>query len=252
MQFGNWNFTPSIFLSAVAIVVFTLFISLGFWQLDRAGQKQDLRTEVINRQTAVEIDINQPKTARLDKDAMKWRRVRATGAYDDELQILLDNQVVNSRVGYFVYTPFKLDGEPVWALVNRGWVATGKDRSVIPDIAVNNGRHDLTGVAKPFPLPGLILGEQIVENMGGNIYRLPNMEPELVNKIVNQNLLPYVIRLDQESHYGFKREWRLPGSKRNMHLGYAFQWFLLAATLLVIYIAVNLRKIKNVTRENDD
>jgi len=34
-----------------------------------------------------------------------------------------------------------------------------------------------------------------------------------------------------------------------MHLGYAFQWFALAATLLIIFVALNWKKTKAVQQD---
>ena len=38
-------------------------------------------------------------------------------------QVILDNQVQNTKAGYYVYTPFQLDDSEHVVLVNRGWLA---------------------------------------------------------------------------------------------------------------------------------
>ena len=58
-------------------------------------------------------------------------------------------------------------------------------------------------------------------------------------------LMPYIIRLDPGSKYGYVRKWAKPDSGEDVNLAYAFQWFLLAITLLLIYIIVNVKKIQD-------
>jgi len=43
---------------------------------------------------------------------------------------------------------------------------------------------------------------------------------------------------------GFVRNWPPPGERITMHLGYAYQWFGFALTLLVIYIVLNVKKVE--------
>ena len=50
-------------------------------------------------------------------------------------QILIDNMVNGERAGYFVITPFALQGGG-WVLVNRGWVPLGASRAERPAIPV--------------------------------------------------------------------------------------------------------------------
>ena len=56
---------------------------------------------------------------------------------------------------------------------------------------------------------------------------------------------PFVVRLDANSNAGgFVRNWPPPGERVSMHLGYAYQWFGFALTLLVIFIVLNVKKVE--------
>ena len=59
---------------------------------------------------------------------------------------------------------------------------------------------------------------------------------------IHDKLLPHIIKLEPESEGGFNRDWREPGSGKEKNLGYAFQWFAMASALLIIFLAVNLKK----------
>jgi len=158
------------------------------------------------------------------------------------MQLLLDNQVREGVPGYYVFTPFRLAGSGQYVLVNRGWVAAGPDRSVPPDINTVTGPVEITGIAKDAPFSGIKLDESTTETMTENLVRVQRLKLENIAGLTGKTLLPYVVRLAPESDHGFVREWQLPGSGEDRHLGYAFQWFALAATLVLIYLLVNLKK----------
>ncbi|MFQ5661271.1 MAG: SURF1 family protein [Gammaproteobacteria bacterium] len=252
MRIGVWQFSPKIWPTVATGLMFPLLVSLGFWQLDRADQKERLRQQFEQRIQSAPVDINHALDQRVKSTEMIWRKVIAAGTYEPRYQFLLDNQVEQAQAGYFVYTPFKLDAGQTGVLVNRGWIAAGARRSFVPDVGLGDAGARLSGVAKPFPGTGLLLGANLEEDLGGGIFRMQQIELSRVEAITNMNLLPYVVRLDKDATGGFRRVWRLPGSGKAKHLGYAFQWFLLAATLLVIYFFVNLKKIEQGPGENDD
>jgi surfeit locus 1 family protein len=57
------------------------------------------------------------------------------------------------------------------------------------------------------------------------------------------SLLPFVLRLSPASEQGYTREWQLrTGLTPERHLGYAVQWFALAAALLTLCIWVAVKR----------
>ena len=243
MQIGAWQFTPNLWPSVATLVILPVLLALGFWQLDRADQKRTIHTEFLQHQADEIIDLNSAHSLRVNKNEMMWRNVKVSGQFETSMQVLLDNQVVNSVAGYYVYTPFQLMNEDAWVLVNRGWLAAGNDRNVSPDFGeVENTDTEITGVAKDVPLTGILLGDEKIEQMSEDVFRVQRINLQEIEELVEHDLLPYVIRLHAGSANGYHRNWRLPGSGEERHLGYAFQWFAMAAVLLIIYIVVNLKK----------
>jgi len=53
---------------------------------------------------------------------------------------------------------------------------------------------------------------------------------------------PWVLLLSPQAEDGFLREWQPGGMPATRHLGYAVQWFALAAALAIIYVVVNVRR----------
>jgi surfeit locus 1 family protein len=241
VRIGHWTFSPKLWSTIVTILIIPVFISLGFWQLDRAGQKRALHADYLERQASEVINLNHEKTIRNNMDDMLWRKIKAEGAFDETVQILLDNQVMNNQAGYFVYTPFQLINENIWFLVNRGWVATGNDRNLLPELRKTNVQVTITGSANNVLSSGISLGNAIDEQLTPGIYRLRSINIAHISDLVGKKLMPYVLNLDSESQHGYMRQWRMPGSGETVNLGYAFQWFAFAATLLIIYVVVNTK-----------
>jgi surfeit locus 1 family protein len=242
MRAGHWQFSPRLWPTIAVMILLPVLVSLGFWQLDRAEQKRMIHGQFLSRQSVPFIDLNFEKERRTDKNAMLWRNVKARGTFDGNLTILLDNQVMHGEAGYYVFTLFRLDDENVRLLVNRGWLPAGNDRNNPPPVSTPDTGVEIIATAKDVPVTGMRLDNKSAETMTDKIIRVPNIELDQIAGLAGQKLLPYVLRLRPESDHGYLREWHDPGSGEERHLGYAFQWFALAATLLVIYLVVNLKK----------
>ena len=241
MRVGSWQFSPGFWPTLATLLVFPLFIRLGFWQLDRASQREQGHAQFVQRQQDPAIDLNNPDALRLEKAKLLWRNANVRGRYANE-HITLDNQVVNEEPGYFVFTPFRLADTELWVLVNRGWVPVGDDRSKLPEITVPTTEAKITGVINDAPPKGLFLDNAPIETMAPSVYRVQNLDFGKLAVLTKHDLLPYIIALAPDAENGYVRVWHIPGSGREKNLGYAFQWFAFAALLLVIYGAVNLKR----------
>lgn len=241
---GKLCFSPRLLTSLLALVFFCLFVFLGFWQLDRAEYKRTLFAEFETRQSNGAISLDQDKIKQLKKEDILWQSVNITGQFLEQYQILLDNQVEQGQAGYYVYTPFKIEGSEQVVLINRGWLPIGNNRQTSPEIVTTNNIVDITGVIKNVPKTGMLLKEALPETLGDTVYRVQRINIEELQNLTGTSLLPYIVRLSADSGHGYRRQWHAPGSGESRHLGYAFQWFAFATVLLVIYLLLNVKKIK--------
>ncbi len=226
-------------LLAVALSVTALFVGLGMWQLDRADQKRATFAEFQDRGNASEVDLNLRRVD--DGVAVAGYRATAAGRYRG-VTILLDNQVHRGRVGYLVYTAFELNGRNESVLVNRGWISAGPDRNRAPEVATPTASHHFEGRLSPPPQGGLRLkGSDLIEPFGDGMWRVQAIDFADLTTIVARELLPITVLLDDDAPYGFARVWTPPGSGVDRHLGYAFQWFALAITVVVVTLVLTLR-----------
>lgn len=238
MSGSRRRFRPALIPTLVTLILFPILVGLGFWQLDRAQQKRAIQAEYDARSNESPVNIG---PLLQDAETLRFYRVMAKGSYEPDYQVLIDNRIQDGRVGYYVITPLRIQGSDMRVLVNRGWVPLGASRQDLPKIETPTGSQAVTGVAtvpsaRVFQLaePAPITDEwQIVWQ---------HMDMKRYESAVPFSIQPVVILLDPDSSTGgFDRQWMRLDAGIAVHQGYAFQWFMLAVALLVIYVVVNLR-----------
>jgi len=218
----------------VYLCLLTVLLALGMWQLDRSKQKQALLKS--QEQAVATETLHLSATIENDAEALRYRQVDATGHYDAAHQFLIDNQISDGKVGYFVLTPFILAGETKAVLVNRGWILLNRNRSVLPDLPIHNVQATIVGRINHFPSVGIKLaGAEIPTEAWPSIVQV--VDANVLAKKLGYSLFQFQVELARELPDGFKREWRsstimLP----EQHVAYAIQWFALALTLTVLFI----------------
>jgi len=218
-----------------------LLLALGTWQLGRAAEKRafleqqeqaSASSAIIELSTAIEIDA----------DAVRYKKVQAAGHYDQRHQFLIDNQINDGKAGYFVLTPFVLPGETKAVLINRGWIPLNKDRTILPDVHINEQHTVVTGRINRFPAVGIKLaGAEIPTDSWPSVVQV--VDGQVLAKKLTYPLFPFQIELDKDSPEGYKRDWRasiimLP----EQHTAYAIQWFALALTLTILFFWFSCKK----------
>lgn len=241
----NRVFKPGLLPSTAFIIIFPALIMLGFWQLDRAEQKEAIYVSYLKKTKEPPLNLNLLSSDEVTEDEI-WRKAEAVGTFIQDGHVLLDNQVQNGVPGYFLYTLFQFEAENKIILVNRGWIAAGAYRDTLPVIQTPTGKLVLRGTVKPVPETGIVLGDNLTELFPGNIKRVQRLVLDDIEKKEGVRLIQVILRLDGESSYGYSRNWQEPGSGKEKHQGYAFQWFALAGVLLVIFLLLNTRKIDNI------
>ncbi len=239
MRFGSIEFSPGRWPSLITLIVFGILMSLGFWQLDRAEQKKVLLGEFSGgtAQAPFRLDENIESF-----DDLQYQFAIAAGTYDAERQFLQDNRTRNGVAGYEVLTPLRLEGSDLAVLVNRGWIPLGASRAQLPGLPVAEDGREIIGRIKRVSLDGFRLGEE--ELREGWPYRIQRIDTEYLGDELGYRLMPIILLLAPEERDGFVREWHplTFGPERNV--GYAVQWFGLALALAIIYLAVNLHRVK--------
>ncbi|PTB99833.1 SURF1 family protein, partial [Thalassospira xiamenensis] len=118
----------------ITLLAIAFLVKLGFWQLDRAAEKQKLFDDfAIQQQTP--LDISQPS----ETLPVRFRSVKATGIFDSERYLLRDNQMHDGKVGYQVIALLKVETDVAFIPVNLGWVPAPVLRSELPAVDIPAG-----------------------------------------------------------------------------------------------------------------
>jgi surfeit locus 1 family protein len=239
MKIGSRTFTPRPFTTAVTLLLLTVMILLGRWQLQRADQKRALYDAFAKgADTTRVIDLRSPPLSR-------YQHVEVRGSYDESRQVLIDNMTdVLGHAGYFVITPFAMSGGG-WLLVNRGWVPLGASRADLPAVKVDGTERTIRGRADHLPAPGIQMGQRAVLRAPFPVVANFPSRAEIAELLqeTSWSAATDVVLLDADQPEGYARRWQAPGLPPLRHLAYAVQWFGLALALTVIYLVTNVRRI---------
>lgn len=223
-----------------ATVVLLALITLGFWQLERAAEKQRLQ-DLYNARA--ELSPKGPEHLTQRPESLDHFRISVTGQYDQRYQILLDNKVHQGQAGYHVLTPLLLEHGVSAVLVNRGWVPWGPSREKLPEALAPAGEVVVAGRLRVPSAVGFTLGSSASSTNGWQVL-WQSLDLKRYQGLAPFEVYPVIIRLNPDSEAGgFVRDWPdYSDSWVARHRGYAFQWFALALALVIVLVALNLRR----------
>lgn len=231
----NYQFKPKWWVILLTIALALIFVRLGLWQLSRANEKE-LRQERIE-QYAREPVIKLPTTL-IKLEDYQYRQVEVRGSFIEDHAIYLDNKIYQGVAGYEILVPVKIANSSLHVLVNRGWIAAGTDRLQLPAVYFPRGEVTVTGMVASPMIKAMQLSEEITADK-----LWINLDFELYQKVTGLALQP-ILLLQQDNHIddGLIRQWVRPDSGASKNIGYAIQWFLLAATICIIFLILNVKR----------
>ena len=233
------KFQPGLVGTVAAVAGVAALASLGLWQLDRAGQKTALADAFEAGGTA---PIDYGDVARPGTEENRYQAVRVAGRYVTGRQVLVDAMIEGGQPGYHVLTPLDRGNGLPLVMVNRGWVPAGTDRSVLPDVTVTTDQRRLDARIAPLARPGMRLdgGDTNAAADWPQVLLFPTVDD--LEAALGAEVAPGQLLLDPGEADGYVRRWQPAGFGPERHLGYAVQWFALAATLFIIFLVVSFKR----------
>lgn len=218
----KFRLIPALLILLVVVVT----VRLGFWQRDRAHQKEALQAHITQFENAPAQTIGAAPVALKD---IEFHRVRAVGSFVPERVVYLDNRLYNDQPGFYVVMPFKLrDGG--YVLVNRGWLPRNvSERTAIKPYDTPKGEIEIVGIARADATKAYELGQggsaahQLIrQNLDVNAYATETGLP----------LQPFVIQQLSDDRDTLVRDWPVPATGVDTNYGYMLQWWGMAVAAI--------------------
>lgn len=230
-------------LSTVLAIGF--LVKLGFWQLDRAAEKQMLFDDFATAKAQAE-SLAFDELPQNTEELARFQPVQVTGHFADAY-LLLDNQVYQGQVGYHVIGLLQPVDERQIVPINMGWVPVGLDRQQLPELQLPSTKVTVKGWYYPPTADTFSLAQQIVEP-GGPPWRVQQLDFEVISDVLELPISTNVVLLSETESYGWPRSWQPQVMPPEKHQAYALQWFSLAVALLIVVLLVR-RSITKTKKE---
>ena len=230
-------------LTALALLFLPALINLGFWQLDRAYQKEKL-LEFYEQQN----ELKHTPLAYLDSLAKtKYRNVTVFGKYDIDHYWLLDNQPRQGRPGYEIIMPFHFNdkmGKRHTLLVNRGWIKAEANRASLPVIETSSEQVSINGYLYPLQINAIINHSQsdLAVDWPKRVLQLDNQSAAAA---LNEKIEAMMLRIDEDNIGAYTTQWPVINTQPAKHQGYAVQWFAMSIALILLYSWFIFKEIKD-------
>jgi cytochrome oxidase assembly protein ShyY1 len=219
-------------LTVFTALFLALFLALGNWQLQRAEQKRAAITALESSGDSAPVELSQLN------DAPMYARVTALGRFDNAHSFLLDNRISQGRFGYEIITPFQARGVDKAVLVNRGWIEGDPSRLQRPVIAPIEGDVKISGTVYR-DTARIHFVATTSESVWPQL--IQNLQIDALQTQLGAELIPFVIRLDENSPGAYRAEWPMfnIGFGPERHIAYAVTWFAMALTLTMMWLLLS-------------
>ena len=234
----------------LAVLVIAGFCMLGRWQLARMHEK---RAALAAAAQALDHAHPQPLLlASVPARARDYDWANGGGRVANET-IWLDNQQRDGRNGVRMYCLLLPDDGAQALLVDAGWWPLDGNRDLPVFGCPARDRQQVRGLLAPPPSAGLAHGEALAPAGQGRwlATRLDRAAIATALRLAT-GIAPRVLRLDPQRQPGDDGAMLAPGERDldilpntltpERHLGYAVQWFALAAAVFAIALLLTLRK----------
>jgi surfeit locus 1 family protein len=243
---GKW-----LWASLAVVLGLAILIRLGFWQLDRLGQRRTANAHLVGRLEMPPIDLQGQALVPADVDL---RRATVRGAYDFSQEMVLRNRAFDGAPGVHIITPLRITGTAKAVLVDRGWIpydqAAPENRKIYDQPA---GEIEIAGVLhqsqprlnsiSPADPPLTPDRPRLDQWFRVDIPRIQQQLPYTVLPVFLEQGQPNLSSLSPAStSIALPRPDIQIDLSDGPHLSYAIQWFSFALILLVGYVTLFVKQ----------
>ena len=237
-KLGKLEFSFEWRLTLLTLVLIPLLVTLGFWQLERAQEKRALAERHAARMLEPPLamaDIMAGSAADTNEQLADRRVTFIAKALPGDY-LLLDNRIRNGRVGYDVIA--LLDASGYRVPVNLGWVPGDPTRRSLPVIELPTYPIDWYGrLYQPLGAAYLLAEQAPLVELPTVIQAYEPVEyAKQLTGLFSVPVAPFTVRINPRHPEAFQADWPIVNQSHEKHTGYAFQWFTMAAVLLLVFL----------------
>jgi surfeit locus 1 family protein len=238
-----------------ALAALAVLIGLGTWQMERKRWKEDLIAKIAARVHADPSPLPADAGSNVDAWELEYLHVSARGRFHHDKERYLYAPTPGGS-GWHVYTPLELRPQGiVW--VNRGWVPDARKAPETRTEGQVQGEVEVYGLVRLPMRPGLFTPQN---DPARNLWYWPDLAAMTASAFPGgpqtapgapqgPDSLPLAIEADAkpEPPGGLPRGGVTRLQLPNRHLEYALTWYGLAATLVGVYFAFSISRLRAIS-----
>jgi surfeit locus 1 family protein len=228
-----------------ALAGFAVLFGLGTWQIERKRWKDELIASISARVHADPVPLTSVTARAAGKDDLEYTHVSVSGRFLHDRELYLYAPTTAGQ-GWHVYTPLQTaEGTLVW--VNRGLVPEMRKAPAMRLKGQLAGEVEVHGLVRLPSGPGLFAAKNDPTH---NIWYWPDIAAMTASAFsgspAGAKVLPLIVEADARPAApgglpaGGVTRLNIP----NRHLEYALTWYGLAATLVGVYLAFAISRLR--------
>jgi surfeit locus 1 family protein len=227
----------------LAVAGLAILLGLGTWQLERKAWKEALLAKIAERVGAAPVPIGATTQTLPPGEDFEYLHVTATGRFLHDKERYL-YAPAPSGLAWHVYTPLQLGpGLIVW--VNRGLVPDASKAPASRTAGQVDGSVEVRGVVRLTPTPTMFTPSN---DVAGNLWYWPDLNAMTASAFPDGSVKAMGLFVEADAEPappgGLPRGGVTRIALPNRHLEYALTWYGLAATLLGVYLAFAISRLR--------
>lgn len=234
--FSFWPFV-------ITLTAFLILCKLGFWQLSRAEQKQQMLSQFSASKPVTTLELQQALAVN-DLSRLHGRQINLDAKLQTNKLVFIDNRMNQSQIGMKILAPALIPEINRFVLIDLGWVARNGSRDELPSIELPS-TLTLKASIKSQNLSQFMLQDEVLSESYPQLLQSPFT---LLQGDFEPAVLPLILYAESNSLAGYPQTYEPVNMPPEKHQAYALQWFLLAVASVVVFFFASLRT-KSITSE---
>ena len=225
------------------LIALAVLLQLGTWQLERKRWKEDLQAKIAARVAAEPVSISAITLTVRDQTDFEYLHVFATGRFHHDKERHL-YAPAPSGLAWHIYTPLETHpGLIVW--VNRGMVPDANKSPETRSAGQVTGTVKVRGIARFARSKALFAAEN---NPGRNLWYWPDQAAMTASAFPSGTVKAMGVFVEADAQPlppgGLPKGGVTRLTLSNRHLEYAVTWYGLALTLVGVYLAFAITRLR--------